>query len=387
MSHHFRLAISNIIVDRKSIFISYSSILPTGGGAIAIRLKNTLQLVGGVEVLKSLLDAGGHGLLSLANPDTWVEVLLVWLVLAIWVTNLLHDVVLLVQDVVTDTGEVSVLEVSVQVDLDNTVGDGLLELVLGGSGSTVEDEEDWLVLLGTDGGLDVGLVLAKKRWLELDVSWLVDTVDVSETGGNGEVWGDWGEGLVDVEDVLWLGVEGVVVDVLVVDAILLTSGDTDLHLEPLLHWSSALEVLSGGLDVVVNLLLREIDHVGREEWLAVGLEVSLIGIKETIQPWEELLGAVIGVEDDWDAVCWGNGADVLSTGNTSSNGSLLLIVGNTLVMISFESRNEEMMDSNLSGEVCGTTLGHLEDDWGLRIASSLEGCNDGRRRGDVLMND
>ena len=201
----------------------------------------------------------------------------------------------------------------------------------------MEDEEDWLVLLGADGGLDVGLVLAEKRWLELDVSWLVDTVDVSETGGDREVWGDWGEGLVDVEDVLWLGVEGVVVDVLVVDTILLTSGDTDLHLEPLLHWGSALEVLSGGLDVVVNLLLGEIDHVGREEWLAVGLEVSLIGIKETIQPWEELLGAVIGVEDDWDAVCWSNGADVLSTSNTSSNGSLLLIVGNTLVMISFES--------------------------------------------------
>ena len=198
----------------------------------------------------------------------------------------------------------------------------------------MEHEEDWLVLLGTDGGLNVGLVLAEKSWLELDVSWLVYTVDVSETGGDGEVWGDWGEGLVDVEDVLWLGVEGVVIDVLVVDTILLTSGDTDLHLEPLLHWGSALEVLSSGLDVVVNLLLGEIDHVGREEWLAVGLEVSLIGIKETIQPWEELLSAVVGVEDDWNAVCWGNGADVLSTGNTSSNGSLLLIVGNTLVLIS-----------------------------------------------------
>lgn len=195
----------------------------------------------------------------------------------------------------------------------------------------MEDEEDWLVFLGTNGGLDVGLVLSEKRWLELDVSWLVDTVDVSKTGGDGEIWRDWGEGLVDVEDVLWLGVEGVVVDVLVVDTILLTSGDTNLHLKPLLHWGSALEVLSGGLDVVVNLLLGEIDHVGREEWLAVGLEISLIGIKETIQPWKELLGAVVGVEDNWNAVCWGNSADVLGTGDTSSNGSLLLVVGNTLL--------------------------------------------------------
>lgn len=38
----------------------------------------------------------------------------------------------------------------------------------------------------------------------------------------------------------------------------------------------------------------------------------------------------------------------------------------------------------LSGEVCGTTLGHLQDDWGLSIASSLEGGNDGGGGGDVL---
>jgi hypothetical protein len=51
----------------------------------------------------------------------------------------------------------------------------------------VEDEEHWLFLLGTDLLLDVGLVLLKQGGLELDVSRLVDTVDVSKTGGDGEV--------------------------------------------------------------------------------------------------------------------------------------------------------------------------------------------------------
>jgi hypothetical protein len=91
----------------------------------------------------------------------------------------------------------------------------------------VEDQENWLVLLGSDGILDILLVLAEKLRVELDVSGLVDTMDVSETSGDGEVWGDWLESLVDGEDVLRLSVKGVVVDIFVVDTILLTPGDTD----------------------------------------------------------------------------------------------------------------------------------------------------------------
>ena len=60
------------------------------------------------------------------------------------------------------------------------------------------------------------------------------------------------------------------------------------------------------------------------------LEEGLVGIQHAIEPWEELLGAVVGVKNDWDTVGWGNRADVVSTGNTTSDGSLLVTVGNTL---------------------------------------------------------
>jgi hypothetical protein len=52
-------------------------------------------------------------------------------------------------------------------------------------------------------------------------------VHVAEASGDGEVRADRGEGVVDGEDVLGLGVEGVVVDVFVVDAVFLAAGDTD----------------------------------------------------------------------------------------------------------------------------------------------------------------
>lgn len=107
------------------------------------RLRGNLDGVLGVEDLQSLLDAGLHGLLTLTNPDAGVVVLLVGLVSAVRVADLRVEVLDLAGDVVTDTAQVGPLQVSVEVDLDDTVADGLLELGVAGAGATVEDEEDW----------------------------------------------------------------------------------------------------------------------------------------------------------------------------------------------------------------------------------------------------
>lgn len=139
------------------------------------------------------------------------------------------------------------------------------------------------------------------------------------------------------------------------------------HLEPLLHGGSALKVGGSGVNVVFDLLLGQIDHVGRVEGLAVELEVGLISIHEAIEPRQELLGAVVGVQNDGDAVGGSNAANVVGSGNTTSNGGGLAIVAHTL-----------------TGEVSGTTLRKLQDDGGLGIAGSLEGGNNGGGRGDVL---
>ena len=136
--------------------------------------------------------------------------------------------------------------------------------------------------------------------------------------------------LVDVEDVLGLGVEGVVVNVLVVDTVLLTTSDTDLHLEPLLHGRSPLQVCLGGLYVVLDLLLGQIDHVAGEQGLVVLLEVGLVSVEHAVQPGQELLGAVVGVQDDGDAVCGSDGTDVVSGGNSAGNGGLLVLVVDAL---------------------------------------------------------
>jgi hypothetical protein len=139
------------------------------------------------------------------------------------------------------------------------------------------------------------------------------------------------------------------------------------HLEPLLHGGSALKVGGGGVDVVVDGLLGQINHVGGEEGLAVQLEVSLIGIEHTIEPREELLGAVIGVKDDGDVVGSRDATDVVGSGNGTGNGGLLAVVAHTL-----------------TSEESGTTLGDLQNNGAVLVTSSLEGRDNSGRGGDVL---
>lgn len=194
---------------------------------LSITRQNNLQLTSSVEVLKSLLDTLAHRLFTFTDPDTGVEVLLVGLISAIGVTDSSQQVILLLEDVVADTRQVGKLHISIDIDLDDAVADGFLVLGLGGAGATVENEVDGLVGRRTDFLLDVFLVFGEEFWVQAHVTGLVDTVHVAEAGGNGEVWADRGEGVVDGEDVFGLGVEGVVVDVFVVDAVFFTTSDAD----------------------------------------------------------------------------------------------------------------------------------------------------------------
>jgi hypothetical protein len=289
------------------------------------------------------------------------HLLLVGLVLAVGVADLAVDVFLLADHVVSDTLGVCVLKIGVEVDLDDTIADGVQEVLLAGTGSSVEDEEDGLLVLSLLLLLDVLLVLLEELRSELDVSGLVHTVDVTETGRNREVRRDRRQTLVDVVDVLRLGVETVVVDILVVHTVFLTTSDTDLHLEPLLHGRGTLKVLGGGLNVLLDRLLGQIDHVAGEERSTILLEKCLVGIEHTVEPWQKLLGAVVGVEDDRDAVGGSDSTNVVSSCNRTSDRRLLVLVADTL-----------------AGEVSSTTLADLEDDGRFGVTGSLKRRNDGR---------
>lgn len=212
-------------------------------------------------------------------------------------------------------------------------------------------------------------MLSEDLGSELDVTGLVDSVDVTESGGNAEVGGDLGERLVDVEDILRLGVERGVVDLGVVDTVLLSSGDPDLHLEPLVHLGHPLEVLDAGLDVLLLGLFGQVQHVGREEGDTVFLEVGLIGVQHAVEPGQELLGTVVRVHDDGDPVSGGDGTDESGGGDGTGDRGLLLV--------------GVVLDS-LAGPEGGSSLRDLEDDGRVDVSGGLHGGVGGGGRGDVL---
>ena len=60
------------------------------------------------------------------------------------------------------------------------------------------------------------------------------------------------------------------------------------------------------------------------------LEVLLVLIEHAVQPGEELLSAVVGVQDHRDAVRRGNAADVIGSGDGTDDGGELVGVGDAL---------------------------------------------------------
>lgn len=84
---------------------------------------------------------------------------------------------------------------------------------------------------------------------------------VTTGGGKGTRERDAREGLEDIENILWLGVEFAVVDAGIVDAVLFSAGDADLHLEPEVEFCHAGEVFDAGGDVLFLGLFGKVKHV------------------------------------------------------------------------------------------------------------------------------
>lgn len=103
-----------------------------------------------------------------------------------------------------------------------------------------------------------------------------------------------------------------------------------LHLEPLLHGGSTLQVFLGGGDVLLLGLLREVDHVGGKQGLAVDLEVGLVSIEHAVEPGQQLVGTVVGVQDDGDLVGRRQRADEVRRRHRARHRRLLPVVRHPL---------------------------------------------------------
>ena len=332
-----------------------------------MHLPNLVEDVDAVKIVSSLAKAGGHCLLTSAESHTGVVVLLVGLVISLGVADLSLEVVVVLGLVLADAVPVGPLSVGVDVHLDDTVGDGLLDFFDGGTGAAVEDELHGLVLIAAELLLDVSLGVVKDLGLEVDVAGGVDAVDVAEGGSAGEGTAlNLGELLVGVPDLLWLGVKTAGVDVGVVNTVLLATSDAELELKKDANLGELLEVLLADGNVLLEGLLGEVKHVGGEEGLSGLLEVLLGGGKEAVDPGKPGLLAMVGVEDDGDAVEGGDLTDVLGGGDGTGDGGK--VVG---------------VVEGLTGDELSATLGEGDHDGTAVLGGGLHAGVDGVGSNDV----
>merc|ERR1712137_682991 len=199
------------------------------------------KAINAVQILHGLHQAVCHGFFTSTESHAWVVVLLVGLLSTLWVANLGLEVVHVLLLVLVHAIPEGPLGVSVNVHLDHTCLDGILDVFSGGTRSTVEDEGHWLVALTAQLLLDVLLGVVKDHWLQGHVSRSVDTVHVAEGCSHSEV-AVWhrGESLVDLPNFFRLCVEARRIHIRVIHAILITTSDAQLHLQKEVHFGHAL---------------------------------------------------------------------------------------------------------------------------------------------------
>src|SRR5690606_30136062 len=122
-------------------------------------------------------NASSHTGLSLGSPGARVVLLLI----ADLTINLEHTFVS-GQHVINDRTGKGVLRIGINVHLDDTVIECLADLLKSRTRTAVEHEVEEVVLASF--GRDCILDLFEYRWLELDVTWLIDTMNIAERGSH-----------------------------------------------------------------------------------------------------------------------------------------------------------------------------------------------------------
>mmetsp|Transcript_15328 Transcript_15328/g.28928 ORF Transcript_15328/g.28928 Transcript_15328/m.28928 type:complete len:306 (+) Transcript_15328:496-1413(+) len=192
----------------------------------------------------------------------------------------------------------------------------------------MENERHGLVAVAAQLLFDELLRVVQNHRLQANIARGIDAVHVAESRRNSEpAVGHGGQRLVDLPHLLWLGVQPGGIHIGVVHTILLTASDAQLHLQEEVDLGHALQVLLADGDVLLKGLLRQIQHVRREQRLAVLLKVLLVGLHESIEPGQPGLLAVISVEDHRNAVELGDLAHMEGTSHSAGDaGSIISVV-------------------------------------------------------------
>ena len=319
----------------------------------AVRLDLAVEgLALGQKVISGNLEALADTLLTLLQVGAGI----VYLLVTHLTVNLEHAVDVLAHVENDGLGE-SVLGVGVDVHLNNAVGDSLTDVAKVGTGTTVEYETHVVAVLL----LNNGLTVAKDGGLELNSTRLVYAVYVTEGSSKHEL-AYAVKGLVGLKHVSGRGVELLSGSAAGVNAVFLTTYNTDLDLENDTELSALCKELLGELKVLSHGKGGSVKHVGVEQG-AFALSDALLALgKEGTKEAVNLVSlAVVGVQSNEYVVLLSEAMYSLSE-NDGADGGIL---------------------HGSAGSELATAQRNLDDAVRLSLSKSLEGAVDDLDGGHV----
>lgn len=146
---------------------------------------------------------------------------------------------------------------------------------------------------------------------------------VAERGSHGEAIAHLGELSVGQRHVFGLGIELGTIHAGIVHAVFLATGDAKFDLERHTHLAHPFQIALADLDVLLQRLFRQIEHVRAVERLAMHLEILLAGVEQPIDPRQQFLGRVVGMQNDRRAVEFGHLVDMVGTRDRAGDAGAL----------------------------------------------------------------
>merc|ERR1719343_856681 len=290
------------------------------------RLKGRLvENIGAPEILSCLTQTGSHGFFSSTKGNTRIVHLLVRLISSLGVSDLSLEVIVIFSFESSNSVPECPLSIGINVHLDNSGLDGVLDIFDRRSRSSVEDKSHRLFFSVVEFLSEVFLCVVENDRLEVDISWSINTMDVSEGGGTGEGSVlDLRKLFVGVPNLFRLGVKAVGVDISVIDTVFFTSRDTEFELEHDIELGELLHVLLADTDVFFKGFLGKVKHVRGEERVSLFGVEFLVGLDQTVHPRQPSLLAVISVKNDRNSIKSSNFVNVLGGSDTPGDGSLVV---------------------------------------------------------------
>ena len=258
------------------------------------------------------------------------------------------------------------MQIGVDVHFEHPVTDRLGDLLLLGAGTAVEHQVQRLGV-GLVPFFDQRLRVLEDFRTQLHVAGLVHAMHVAKRSGDREM-ADRGQLFVSLQDVFRLGVEMGVVGVFVMlaaDAVLFAAGHAQFDLQAHRQRGHTLEDPRALAQIEFHRVLGEIEHVRTEQRLVVLLVERLAVVQQRLDPGDQTLVGMIGVQHHAHAVVFGQQMHVLRRRHRAQHLGLEAIL------------------HALAGVELRAAVGKLDDDVGVVFRRGFQHGVDRAAAGDV----